>query len=129
MLFGHGGPALVIEGQELALWNGRSWVKTKAPWCSVSYGAVRLTTGASLIESMGLASCEQKEERDVFWISKTGTVHRIDLATPAQARNLGELVLTGVVELNGEAWLVAQSNLHTVLLAPQDGSEVRWSQR
>lgn len=126
MLFGHGGPALVIEREELWLWNSQSWVKTKAPWCSVSYGAVRLSTGASLIESIGSSGCEQKAEREVFWISKTGTVHAVDLAAAAQTRNIGALALVTALAQAGEVWLVAESGSATVLLAPENASEVKW---
>jgi hypothetical protein len=128
MLFGQGGPALVIEREELWFWNDQSWVKSKAPWCSVSYGAVRLSTGASLIESIGLSGCEQTTQRDVFWISKAGKVHEIDLATPAQIRNLGDLHLTNALDQAGEVWLVAASESGTVILAPDNGSEMRWLQ-
>jgi hypothetical protein len=122
LLFGNGGPMLVIDDRTMALWNGSSWTRPAVAWCYVgSMGAVRLSTGASLVLSRG---CEGKRD-GVFWVSNTGVPFPIDVDGATSAQNLGEVRFRTVVEREHEVWLVADAASGTVLLSPVNPSEVK----
>lgn len=128
ILFGEGGPMLVLEFKQLWSWNGQAWLGSQAPWCT--YEAVRLATGASLVSTTRSTGCEQEPEHvshAFFWISKSSTVHALDLPATVRWQPLDDSRVNRIVELNGEAWIVAESESgSTVVLAPENGAEVSY---
>jgi hypothetical protein len=127
MLFGQGGPLLVIDTRKIALWNGASWIHSAAPWGSVirDNAAVRLSNGSSLVDSASDSDYDPEPARDLFWVSASGKIRWVDIATPGIQAKLGELHFREPIELNGEIWLLADANAGTVLLAPVKPSEAR----
>ena len=123
-LSGCGGRLLIVADRKVALWNGTAWERTPAPWCRVvsnvvEIPAVRLTNGASLV----IADECGRERQQLFWVSRSGKPHPIDLEELAREQRLGQLEFRAPVELNHEIWVVADTNTATVLLAPIDGSQ------
>jgi hypothetical protein len=131
MLFGHGGPMLVIDPRKLAVWNGASWDRVAAPWCSVgSFGAVRLSNGSSLVRSNEYRPGSTTSSdcvgtgKALFWVSPSGKPYGLDLSTVAVEHGLGEIRFRAPVELDRQIWLVTDTDAGTALLAPITPSEV-----
>lgn len=121
LLFGSGGPFLVIDRQKMAVWNGASWVRAAAPWCSPSFdSAVRLSNGASLVRSDDCGGTGMS----IFWISPSGQPTPIDLTAPAAEQKLGQIHFQTPLDRDREIWLVADTDAGTALLAPVIPSEV-----
>lgn|SRR5512133_1720643 len=121
LLFGHGGPDIVVDTRKMALWTGTTWIRSVSPWCSVdSYGgAVRLSNGASLVLSH---DCDGVG-KSIFWISPRAEPHLVNLM-PIAKKLQAEVRFRAVVELNHVVWIIGDSEVGTVLLSPLNPSEV-----
>jgi hypothetical protein len=106
---GAGGPVLLAVQQKLALWDGKAWKVTDAPWTNPGTPA-RLSSGATLLPATG----------GVFWIGKDGAIGSIavegfDLAQAGWRPS--------IAVLDGAAWILVERGAHPALIAPKDAAE------
>ncbi len=110
LIYGGGGPVLLVEKQKLYSWDGKRWSVKPAPWQAKLMRTRRLMDGGTLV----------RPDKGLYYVSKDLVVERIELPGAGDAA-------TDFHAIAGTVWVESGDMSKLLLYRPEHPERVRFA--